>query len=113
MESLEQRIEDLEKQLSYSESIRKVYENGDAKLYYALQRKMSEMAQLLNKTDLNSLLLEDPKDKTFERLKVIWNDSASLSAAIKELGMSAGVTGDEQKDTIKKPFVETIAEVRK
>jgi len=113
MESLEQRIEDLEKQLSYSESIRNVYENGDAKLYYALQRKMSEMARLLNKTDLNSLLLEDPKDKTFDRLKVIWNDSASLAAAIKELGMSAGVTGDEQKDTTKKPFVETIAEARK
>jgi hypothetical protein len=59
------------------------------------------------------LLLDDPKDKTFERLKVIWNDSASISAAIKELGISAGVTGDEQKDVVKKPFVETIAESRR
>jgi hypothetical protein len=29
------------------------------------------------------------------------------------LGISAGVTGDEQKDIAKKPFVETIAESRK
>jgi hypothetical protein len=71
------------------------------------------MADLLNKTNISHLLLDDPKDKTFERLKVIWNDSASISAAIKELGISAGVTGDEQKDIVKKPFVETIAESRK
>lgn len=71
------------------------------------------MADLLNKTNISHLLLDDPKDKTFERLKVIWNDSASISAAIKELGISAGVTGDEQKDVVKKPFVETIAESRR
>jgi hypothetical protein len=88
-------------------------QNGAAKLFYALNRKANEMADLLNKTNISHLLLDDPKDKTFERLKVIWNDSASISAAIKELGISAGVTGDEQKDIVKKPFVETIAESRK
>lgn len=88
-------------------------QNGAAKLFYALNRKANEMADLLNKTNISNLLLDDPKDKTFERLKVIWNDSASISAAIKELGISAGVTGDEQKDVVKKPFVETIAESRK
>jgi hypothetical protein len=88
-------------------------QNGAAKLFYALNRKANEMADLLNKTNISHLLLDDPKDKTFERLKVIWNDSASISAAIKELGISAGVTGDENKDVAKKPFVETIAESRK
>ena len=88
-------------------------QNGAAKLFYALNRKANEMADLLNKTNISNLLLDDPKDKTFERLKVIWNDSASISAAIKELGISAGVTGDEQKDVVKKPFVETIAESRR
>jgi len=71
------------------------------------------MADLLNKTNISNLLLDDPKDKTFERRKVIWNDSASISAAIKEFGISAGVTGYEQKDVVKKPFVETIAESRR
>ena len=92
----------------------RVYEeNGAAKLFYALNRKANEMADLLNKTNLSNLNLDDPKDKTFERLKVIWNDSASISVAIKELGISAGVTGDEPKDISKKPFVETIADSRK
>jgi hypothetical protein len=40
-------------------------ENGAAKLFYALNRKANEMADLLNKTNLSHLLLEDPKDKTF------------------------------------------------
>ena len=97
-------LEELKHKLSLYE------QNGAAKLFYALNRKANEMADLLNKTNISNLLLDDPKDKTFERLKVIWNDSASISAAIKELGISAGVTGDEQKDVVKKPFVETIQE---
>mgnify|MGYP003403219044 CR=1 FL=1 len=92
----------------------KLYEqNGSAKLFYALNRKANEMADLLNKTNLATLAIDDPKDKTFERLKIIWNDSASISTAIKELGDAAGVTGDEAKDVMKKPFVDTIAESRK
>jgi len=105
---------DLEKQLEYLKSKVQLYEqNGAAKLFYALNRKANEMADLLNKTNLTTLTLEDPKDKTFERLKVIWNDSSSIAVAIKDLGMSAGVTGDEDRDISKKPFVDTIAETRR
>jgi len=43
--------------------------------------------------------LDDPKDKTFDRLKIIWNDSSSLAEAIKSLEQTAGITGDEEKDT--------------
>lgn len=88
-------------------------QNGVAKLYYALNRKANEMADMLNKSNLSNLDLTDPKDKTFERLKVVWNDSASISTAIKDLGSTAGITGDEKKDVEKKPFVDTIAEARK
>lgn len=92
----------------------KLYEqNGAAKLYYSLNRKANEMADLLNKVTLSTLTLDDPKDKTFERMKVVWNDASSISTAIKELGISAKVTGNEQEDVDKKPFVETIAESRK
>lgn len=79
--------------------IKRYEENGPAKLYYALNRKSWEMADILNATNLKSLNLEDPKDKTFERLKVIWNDSSSISAAVKALGDSIGVTGDEAADS--------------
>lgn len=104
MESLqESKIEILEKKLALYE------QNGAAKLFYSLNRKMNEMADLMNKTKLSDLTLDDPKDKTFERLKVIWNDAASIAVAVKALGESAGVTGDEKKDVEKKPFNERIA----
>lgn len=87
-----ERIQELEDKL-------KIYEqNGAAKLFYALNRKANEMADLLNKHTLSNLNLDDPKDKTFERLKIIWNDSTSLTEAIKSLEQSSGVTGSEEKD---------------
>lgn len=97
------------------EAIVKMYEeNGPAKLYYALNRKMWEMADLLNKTNLKNLALDDPKDKTFERLKVIWNDSSSISSAVQAIGIAIGVTGNEDKDiqnTRRRTTPESIADV--
>lgn len=78
--------------------IAKYEESGMAKLYYSLNRKMWEMADRLNDTDLRDVNFDDPKDKTFDRLKIIWQDAADLSAAVKALGDLAGVTGDEEKD---------------
>lgn len=103
-------IQDLQsKLLSYEQ-------NGAAKLYYALNRKMNEMADILNNTKLSGLALDDPKDKTFERLKVLWNDSSTIALAVKGLGDAIGVTGDETGDINKKVFrlrttPETIADV--
>jgi hypothetical protein len=56
------------------------------------------MADLLNRIDLNSLALDDPKDKTFERMKIVWNDASNITNAIAALGITAGITGDEEKD---------------
>ncbi len=89
----EQTVEELKNKLAHYE------QNGAAKLFYALNRKMSEMADRLNKTDLVTITLDDPKDKTFDRLKVIWNDAASIATAVKTLGETANVTSDETKDT--------------
>lgn len=86
-------VEELEAQL------RKYETNGAAKLFYALNRKMNEMADRLNNTDLKTITLDDPKDKTFDRIKVIWNDAASIATAVKALGETAGITGDETQDT--------------
>lgn len=95
--------------MTNEEKIALYEQNGAAKLFYSLNRKMNEMADLMNKTNLATLLLDDPKDKTFERLKVIWNDAASIAIAVKALGESAGVTGDEKKDIERKPFLDTLA----
>lgn len=85
-------IEELKKRIELYE------QNGIAKLYYSLNRKANEMADLLNKTNLSNLALDDPKDKTFERMKIVWNDASSITTAIAALGISAGITGDEEKD---------------
>lgn len=82
------------------EAIIALYEqNGSAKLFYSLNRKSNELADLLNRQSLAKLDLADPKDKSFERLKIAWNEAASIANAIKILGEIAGVTGDEAKDT--------------
>lgn len=98
-ESLEEKIIRLEKCLQFANRKLAFFElNGIAKLYFALNRKSNEMADLLNKYTLTEVALDDPKDKTFERLKIIWNDSSSLAEAIKSLEQTAGITGDEEKD---------------
>lgn len=88
--------------------------NGVAKLYYSLNRKAWEMADLMNATNLKTLDISDPKDKTFERLKIVWQDAASIATAVKTLGEIAGITGNESKDTqpkLKHTTPESIADV--
>ena len=103
----DEKIKDLESKLTRYE------ENGVAKLYYSLNRKAWEMADVMNATNLKTISLDDPKDKTFDRLKIIWQDSASIATAVESLGRIARVTGDEESDVSKKPFVETIADSRR
>lgn len=93
IQKLKNRIKELENVISYYEG------NGISKLFYGLNRKAAEMADILNKVSLKDLDLADAKDKTFDRLKIIWQDAASIAAAVKALGETAGITNDETKDT--------------
>lgn len=102
-----ENVEDLKNQL------RRYEEDGVAKLYYSLNRKAWEMADLMNATNLRNLDIDDPKSKTFDRLKVVWQDASSIATAVKALGEIAGVTGNEKKDVERKPFIEEVAETRK
>lgn len=112
IDELKEKIALLEKQLFVSEETRKVYENGGAKLYYAQQRKMSEMANVMNKYSLEGLDMASKSDATFERVFKLIEKSESISVAAAGLGAAAGVTGDEKKDTERKPFNDRIAESR-
>jgi hypothetical protein len=108
---LENKIKDLEKQISYLQGKNAYYEqDGIGKLYHALNRKANEMAELLNKTSLTAIDIDDPKIKTFERLQKIWVDAGTISASIKALEVLAGINQDvkedkkEQIQIVKKPF---------
>src|SRR5574342_1418389 len=88
-----------------------IYEqNGSAKLYYALNRKMNEMGDMLNDNSLNSINLDDPKDKSFDRIFKLLEKSETVASSAKVLGGIAGITGDEEKDISRKPFIETVAQ---
>jgi len=111
-ETIEEKVIRLEKELEQSEKLRGIYENGGAKLYYAQQRKMSEMANVLNKYSLESMDMVSKSDATFERVFKLLEKSESISTAAAGLGAAAGVTGDEKKDLERKPFNDRIAESR-
>ena len=111
MSELENKIKDLEKQVAYLQGKNNYYEqDGIGKLYHALNRKANEMAELLNKTSLTAIDIDDPKIKTFERLQKIWVDAGTISASIKALEVLAGIGQEittEKKEVVqvnKKPF---------
>lgn len=86
---------------------------GDAKLYYSLNKNMSDLSDILDNTQMSEIDLSDPKDKTMERLKTIWSAITPLAETLKFLKSTAGITGDEESDKIRKPFVDTIADERR
>ena len=64
------------------EEIISLYEqDGAAKLFYAINRKMNEMASLMNKTDLGVIKLDDKDDKSFDRLFKLLEKSQVISNA--------------------------------
>jgi hypothetical protein len=86
---LENKEAQLRAQLAYYE------QDGVGKLYHSLNRKANEMAELLNRTSLLVIDIDDPKVKTFDRLQKIWSDAESISTAIKALGVLSGVNNLE------------------
>lgn len=75
---------------------------GKAKLYYSLNRNMADLSDKLDNIKMASINFDDKEDKTMERLKMIWTAVKPLVETITILGESAGITGDEKKDTTKK-----------
>lgn len=87
--------------------------NGPAKLYYSLNRKQWEMADLMNRENLTDMDIDDPKSKTFDRLKIILKEGSEMGVAVNSLGMALGITGDETKDITRRRNMtpETISDV--
>lgn len=73
-------------------------QNGPMRMYYALNRKINEMADALNTRRLSTIDLKDGSDKTYDRLKSMWNDAADLSKTVMVLRKESGATDDEEKD---------------
>lgn len=102
-EYLKSKIAKLEEKLA------KYEDNGMAKLYYSLNRKANEMADLMNGVQLKDLDIDDPKSKSFDRLKVIWQGASEIAISLTQLGQMAGILKADKKPEEAKPFVDTIA----
>lgn len=86
--------------LQEAESLIKLYEqNGAAKLFYAINRKMNEMAELMNKTSLANIELDDKDSKSFDRLFKLLEKSQVISNAAQTIQGFAGITNNEEKDS--------------
>lgn len=85
--------------------------NGKAKMYYALNRQLNDLADLINAKNLKHINIDEAADKTLERMKIVWGSIKSLSEILPILAQSAGLTGNEEED-LKKPFIESVAEKR-
>ena len=101
-----QTIEELQSKLELYE------QNGPAKLYFSLNRKMNEMAELLNKTNLSKVDLDNKDSKEFDRLFKLLEKSQVISGAAQSVKEFAGLTGDDKKDAERKPFNDRIADTR-
>lgn len=86
-------VEELEKIIALYE------QNGAAKLFYAINRKMNEMAELMNKTSLINIDLDDKDSKSFDRLFKLLEKSQVISNAAQTIQGFAGITNNETKDT--------------
>lgn len=93
MSLMAKTVEELEKIVALYE------QNGAAKLFYAINRKMSEMAALMNKTNLANLDLDDKESKSFDRLFKLLEKSQVISNAAQTIQGFAGISNDEIKDT--------------
>lgn len=113
-------IEELKKQLKQEQQRVKVLEEkisgyegpSKAKLYYAINRQVSDLADMINSKSLKNIDISDGADKSIDKMKIVWGAVKSLCEILPLLAQSAGITGNEQED-LKTPFIETIAETRK
>jgi hypothetical protein len=107
-------VDDYKKQVAVLEQKLAKYENhGGVRLYYSLNRKLNEIAEVLNSINIKDELISDGKDKRFERIRALWTDAEKIVTATQSIATMLKLTNDEDKDSGKKiPFIETVAETR-
>lgn len=114
------KIEELELELKIEKNKREEVERkfndlglrGKAKLYYSLNRNMSDISVMLDNINFKNINLENKDDKTMERLKMLWASVKPLAETLNILEISSKISGDEKSDTAPRNVLE-IAEIRK
>lgn len=107
-EAAQQQVRVLEQRLQKYEF------HGGVRLYYSLNRKLNEIAEVLNNNKIDELVVEDGKDKRFERIRALWTDAERIITACQAIAAMLNIKGDNEEIDVRKkvPFVETIAQSR-
>lgn len=91
------------------EKLRLYEQDGIVGAYYALNRKLNEITELLNATDMSSIDMTDKDDKTMERVMKFFGSIGDINDAMKKLKLDNALTGDEDKDKARnKPLIEQL-----
>lgn len=88
--------------------------HGGVRLYYAINRKLNEMAQVLNNTRLEDVMDGDVKEKKFERIRAIWTDADKIVTTLQSIGAMLNLKGDNEEIDLRKKvaFIESVAKTR-
>lgn len=87
-----EKIKLLEKENAFLRGKIEEFENGDASLFHAVQRKMKELSKILNKHRLDEVDIDDKNSKTFERLSAILEKCEKYAMSANALGGRLGVS---------------------
>jgi hypothetical protein len=109
-ETLEEKIERLEKINKYLQTKLDEFIRGDASLFHAVQKKKFEISELLNKNDLRDIDIMSKSDASFERIFKLLEKCESISNSSKALGEMLGTIKPKEE---RKSFVDSIAEERR
>jgi len=87
--------------------------NGAIGLYYELNRFVNDTVSLMREKGVKSLFAKDDDDpKKFERMMLLIKNAKEHIVDMEDIKTKLGLTGDEEKDKIRKPFIDRIAEKR-
>ena len=105
---------DFEKQVKVLEQRLRLYEtDATFRGYYALNKIANEQIDILNSFKLSDEIGNNPQDdKKYDRVKSIWEGVKGIIRDLNSLKAELKITGNEDKDTKKVPFIERVAETR-
>lgn len=117
---MDETIEELKRQLKIeqakSSSLQTKFNNlglrGKEKLYYSLNKNMSDIADMLDDIDFQNINIGDKDNKSMERIKMLWTSVKPLAETLNILETTAKITGNEKEDTAPRNVLE-FAESRK
>jgi hypothetical protein len=108
MQTDAERIKELEQELAQYKP------NGAIGLYYELNRFVNNTVSYMRETGVKELLrsAKDDDPKKFERVMALIKNAKEHIVDMEEIKVKLGLTGDEDKDRIRKPFIDRIADKR-